>query len=416
MEQSEIGVPAAGKLAALREVSLRAGFRPTKNHETDARSLFGFKHTDGRNLIISADKTEEGVGDVTWAMQYPGTESMDQGDTVAEFQPVNAAWLLRRAQETGTIAEELMAETDALEALKALANDEATSVSKAKRLKKQIQETVAKKEARAAKAAQIVVPGIIYDKAPWKTTQQRVKEQIETSAEMFELARLVSANPVYQPSADSEITVQPDALKLWEDPDNGVVLLQLEHANSQGAICVYNNGMKVAAGVVAPATFKALKPVSTPAHLKSAPAGALVFEAAEQLLGSGVEVTPAARRHLTAILESEEVSLVKKAVPPPEKKPRKAKPVQEEPEPVVEEPVKLKAKRSRKIQGTTIVVAEEWRASNPYRDGTKAANAFDLLKTCKTVDEFDAAVALSPEKYRPSVLRYALRDGQITVE
>jgi hypothetical protein len=74
------------------------------------------------------------------------------------------------------------------------------------------------------------------------------------------------------------------------------VMLQLERENSQGALCVYNNGSRVAAGVVPAEVLRRLRPVN----------GVDLGEAARQLLNPekpGVPVTATAARHLTAVIE-----------------------------------------------------------------------------------------------------------------
>ena len=83
-------------------------------------------------------------------------------------------------------------------------------------------------------------------------------------------------------------------MRVLEDPSNKLVYLQLEKENSQGAICVYNNGRRVAAGVLSPETLKSARRVQIED---------LVADV-NQLLAppAGVVVTPVAYRHLTALL------------------------------------------------------------------------------------------------------------------
>lgn len=51
---------------------------------------------------------------------------------------------------------------------------------------------------------------------------------------------------------------------------------------------------------------------------------------------------------------------------------------------------------------------------NPYRDGTKAFNTFNVIKRSKTVGAFREAVS-GDNTYDPAYLRYAERDGHITI-
>jgi hypothetical protein len=95
--------------------------------------------------------------------------------------------------------------------------------------------------------------------------------------------------------------VKPGEVGLLEDPENGIAMLQLERDNSQGAICVYNNGSRVAAGIVPPDILNKLRPV----------AGAVdIVKAANQLLNPvvpTVPVTPVAARYLTAVIHCKEL-------------------------------------------------------------------------------------------------------------
>jgi len=101
--------------------------------------------------------------------------------------------------------------------------------------------------------------------------------------------------PVATLRPDASVSVNLDDVTLLEDPSNGVVLMRLEKPNSQGAICVYNNGSRVAAGVVGTETLKRLRVLSTTDLVRDV----------NQLLHpitAGVVVTPVAERHLTVVL------------------------------------------------------------------------------------------------------------------
>ena len=88
---------------------------------------------------------------------------------------------------------------------------------------------------------------------------------------------------------------------LMEHTTTGLVLLKLEKSNSQGAICVYNNGNRVACGVVPVETlskFRRIEDVD-------------ILESVRQLLKPavpGVIITPVAERHLNAVLHCKELA------------------------------------------------------------------------------------------------------------
>jgi hypothetical protein len=98
-------------------------------------------------------------------------------------------------------------------------------------------------------------------------------------------------------------TLVPGDVRLIEDPRNGIALMQLEKTSPDGALCVYNNGKRVAVGNIPYDTLRfVLRPVSgTPS----------ITEAAYQLLNpvvATVQVTETAAAHLTAVLNSKEIA------------------------------------------------------------------------------------------------------------
>lgn len=74
---------------------------------------------------------------------------------------------------------------------------------------------------------------------------------------------------------------------------------------------------------------------------------------------------------------------------------------------------KARAAKGPKAPDTRkLAIAAEHAKGNPYREGTKAAATFDLMKKHKTVASFlDAA----GEEHDTAYLRYASRDGYITL-
>jgi hypothetical protein len=98
--------------------------------------------------------------------------------------------------------------------------------------------------------------------------------------------------PAILPAAEyvPEPTVTPAMAMPFRGPDKSAVL-QIERANSQGALVVYNNGRRVLLGVAPPEVLRVLRPG--------------IAADANQLLvpNNWVPVTPVAESHLTAVLE-----------------------------------------------------------------------------------------------------------------
>lgn len=158
-----------------------------------------------------------------------------------------------------------------------------------------------KRQIAAVKRATVLertVPGKIvpFDK-PLSKKEQAAKDAAEQRALRFQLAASTEQYPI--PKADAEVAMNLDDVRLLEDPDNGIVLMQVEKNNSQGAICVYNNGVRVACGVVPTETLRTLRQVAQDVSQMGV--------AASQLLNPidvTIPVTPVAARHLTAVIES----------------------------------------------------------------------------------------------------------------
>ena len=98
--------------------------------------------------------------------------------------------------------------------------------------------------------------------------------------------------PAILPVADyvPEPSVVPAMAMPFRSPDKSAIL-QIERANSQGALVVYNNGRRVLLGVAPPEVLRVLRPG--------------IAADANQLLvpNNGVPVTRVAESHLTAVLE-----------------------------------------------------------------------------------------------------------------
>lgn len=96
-----------------------------------------------------------------------------------------------------------------------------------------------------------ILPGY---KPPSKT--QRAVQDAATIREVVAKAAIATdyevANPIAAPRPSAQVQFSLSDIMVLENPHNGIVMLRLEKPNSQGAICVYNNGRRVAAGVVPP--------------------------------------------------------------------------------------------------------------------------------------------------------------------
>lgn len=170
------------------------------------------------------------------------------------------------------------------------------SATDEKAAKKAEKETIAK--ALRASVAERTVPGVILPVAKPKTNAQVSEELRKTREEFVALAAI--SEPIAAPRPDAEVIIRAEDVALLEDPGNGIVLMQVERANSQGAICVHNNGTRVAVGVVPPATLAKLRRINN----------VDLIAAANQLLNPivpSVPVTPVAQRHLTAVLNCKEL-------------------------------------------------------------------------------------------------------------
>lgn len=249
-----------------------------------------------------------------------------------------------------------------------------------------------------------------------KTKRQRAVERAELQQELAAAAEeREGLPPLATPRADAVVdTVRAEDVRLLEDPSNGIVLLQVEKSNSQGAICVYNNGVRVAAGVVSPETLRILRPV----------AGADLLQAARELLTPIVEsvvVTPVAQRHLTAVLNCKEIKPMATATVTPNKKfapPREVKPAKTA-KAVAEKP----AKKASATKATHAAPASDGRAryagkkikvlnkEHGARPGTKRQIGMDIILKSKTTN--DAIPALEKAGCDNSFIAFAVKSGLV---
>jgi len=160
------------------------------------------------------------------------------------------------------------------------------------------------KAARRDSLLDRIVAGTILPPPEKPKSKAQRADELEDVREELAYALSVSDAQHPVPKADVDITIVPGDVGLLQDPSNGIVMMQMERENSQGAVVTYNNGSRVAAGVVPLATLKTLRPV---------PGVQDLIEFAHQLLHpltAGVPVTPTAARLLTAVTNCKELSIV----------------------------------------------------------------------------------------------------------
>ena len=105
-------------------------------------------------------------------------------------------------------------------------------------------------------------------------------------------------------AAAAEVAIVLSNVQLLEDPLSGLVFVQLEKGNSQGAAVVYNNSSAVVLGICPPEWLCRFRLVTVNGHALTTDE---IARAINQLLNPEtprVAVTPTAARHLTAVLDS----------------------------------------------------------------------------------------------------------------
>jgi hypothetical protein len=243
---------------------------------------------------------------------------------------------------------------------------------------------------------------------------KEAKRVVKRSLEPVVLAVANGVLPTPRPGADEPFIKATD-VKLLEDPQQGVVLLQLERANSQGAICVYNNGSTVSVGIVPPETLKTLRQI----------VDADILKAANQLLNPvvpSVAVTPVAVSHLTAVIHCKEIAAMAKFDAPTKSAAKKSA--------ATEKPAKSAAKKSaapkapktpkepkapaadRKI--TALVKAKDL----TLREGTFCYAQVHAAVSSKTVAEAQAKLDAdkgNPSKGRKLEIAWMTKKGFIKV-
>ncbi len=286
-------------------------------------------------------------------------------------------------------------------------------VAKAETLLRQesrVEAAVKKVEKAEVEAERKLAPKILIhdDKpilpaAPRLNTKQRkekdAKDMAELAAQIAYKRRQEEYTPIAVPRPDATVDFDLSHICLLEDPNNGIVLMCLEKPNSQGAICVYNNGSRVAAGVVPTEVLITLRPLVSQD---------LIGDVNQLLrpITAGVIVTPQAEQHLTAVLEyckentimaTETAVQTKKFAAPKSaaKKTAAKKTVETKPAKAAAKKTVEKKATSTGAGRTTLfsptakikVVQKE----NPGREGTKRHEWYELYRTSKTVADYIAA-------------------------
>lgn len=428
----------------IHKALLKGNFQFARTQTKDGYSYHGYSHPDGRAAVFSHNGT---AASAAWRLDA-GNKEPQRGTDAKELATLltattvlppphiqGALRLLGKLTEGSYSLEALMGDAhygDRLGLLKKLRNggkvlakeagitqlrkefhavlkptgsSAAAQAAQFMEMAKRTDRLVSKVESSARKVEQAkvdkllrttlaerIVPGPAPIPKPKRKTKHQ--ERKEKEALRQELAAKVEAqkaalaeqelNP--KAAADVDVPIEASAVRLLEDPRNGIVLLQVEKSNSQGAVCVYNNGKRVAAGVVPSETLKVLRPVE-----------ANVLQAANQLLSPIVDVpvTPTAHRHLTAVLNCKELlhmeTTNKKFAAPVKaaKKTAAEKPAKKTAAPKAESTGRVKYDDAQKIVHLV--------KSNLYREGTKAHATYELLAKAKTVGDFRKAVEKSKE-------------------
>lgn len=457
---AEAGAP----VTPLTKLLTSAGFNYVESKPVaEGATAHGFTHADGRAAVFTHDNSNTNIG-ANWTIRANGEDVT--GKTAKQLaealhkpavanKVLNALELLSKLTKGTFLLSNLTGDsnyTQRMQLLKALRgvdkvlaketgihnvikefytavgvtpdgtinHKEQDFITKAKALLKAEQKTnraVAKvekeqiKEVLKASAPQRVV----HDNKPILPAAKKLNAKQQKAADDKAKADLVlqiadkrkkeEYTPLAVPRPDAEITVNLDDVCLLVDPANGIVLLCLEKPNSQGAICVYNNGSRVAAGVLLTKDLVALRrEVSDD----------LVRDVNQFLhpITAGVIVTPVAEQHLTAVLEhckeniamtaNKTIATKKFAAPVASAKATAKKTVVEKEvkAPKAEKAVKAaKAPKAEKVARVKYTddtkIKQLHKGENPYREGTKARNTFDVLAKAKTFGDFVATLAKS---------------------
>ncbi len=260
-------------------------------------------------------------------------------------------------------------------------------------VKKVLQRTAAQRVVHDNKP---ILPGVKKLSAA-KQQEVDAKAKADLAAQIAQKRRQEEYTPIAVPRPDSKLSIDLDAIHLLEDPNNGIVLMCLEKPNSQGAICVYNNGSRVAAGVVPTEVLNSLRPLVSEDLIRDV----------NQLLHpitAGVIVTPQAAQQLTAVLDyckenlvmATETTVKTKKFAAPAVSAKKTAAKSETAAAKSEKPAKAtktaakpetaSVARVKFAEDTKIKVLHK--GDNPYRAGTKANSSFDLLVKAKTFGEY----------------------------
>lgn len=265
----------------------------------------------------------------------------------------------------------------------------------AARVDKETSESAARRMTEPVHDGKPVLPGV---KKLSAKAQAAADEQARTT-----LAEQIAAKrkreeytPLAVPRPEATISVNVEDVCLLEDPANGIVLMCLEKPNSQGAICIYNNGSRVAAGVVPTEVLSSLRPLVSEDLVRDV--NLLLHP-----ITAGVIVTPVAETHLTAVLEhckekivmaTETVVKTKKFAPPAgAAKKASAKKDEKKAEPKVARAKHKKAEGGVRgsYAGKKIKVLSK--DMSALREGTKRYIGLEIILKSKTTDEAAPALA-----------------------
>jgi hypothetical protein len=272
-------------------------------------------------------------------------------------------------------------------------------------------------QVKRATVMERTVPGTILDTGtPMSKKARAAYDNAARREVIYSLAVTAEQYPV--PKPDAEVVLDKDSIRLLEDPTNGIAMMQLEPANSQGAICVYNNGVRVACGVIPNEKLNRLRPITREVDE--------LIKAANQLLNPivpSVAVTPVAARHLTAVLNhckeivamtaSAAVSIKSAKFAPPAKTGKKG--------PVAVPSKKEATKKAPKEKVERVVADREIKAlkkKNELREGTFCFAQVNAALSSKTVSEAQAKLdkdKKNPKPGRRIEIAWLAKQGYIKV-
>ena len=373
-----------------------------KNYATRLHLL---KTLTGKTRILVEDAAVAKVLDAFHKVMKP------KGKTMAEFDKD----FVNRCKELVTTAKSVYGRTRGMEKRKKQNHDRLTveerTVPGPVPLPGYKKPTRAEREAAQALAKEQLTIAATTDEG----RRQPVQESLKADMGYYQLA-LVEGNETLVPKALPHLYA--DDILLLENTKDCKVMLRLECANSQGAVCCYNNSRQIAVGLVSPETLEHFRKIE----------GADIISAAHQLLHPivpGVEVTSVAVNHLTAVLNNEEIQMAvkktgktanKTAAVSVAKSPKYAATVAAAKSTEKAKTTKAATTKSATVDGRSSYAGKKIKVLNKNhgaRLGTKRQIGMDIILKSKTTDE--AIPLLAKAGCNNSFLAFAVKEGFVSI-